>query len=92
MNYQSELNDTAQSVASNPKMLAAVAGANTALGAASIADVISGALSCGAILIGIIVTVMLGRVHWISFKNLVLENKLLMRQLRDIGIDPDKDE
>ena len=88
MNYSDEFHVAVEAVASSPKLLAGVSAATTSLGVASFADLISGALSGLAILTGVIASMLLGRVHWISYKNQVLQNKILLRQLRDIEGEP----
>ena len=92
MNFYSELQSSAQTGASNPKVFAAVSGATAALGGATITDLITSALSYGAMLSGIIATILLGRVHWASYKNHMLQTKILKKQLRDLNIDPDSEE
>jgi hypothetical protein len=92
MNLSEELNDAVQAAASNPKVLAAVSGTTTALGAASITEVVGGLLSYSAMCAGIVATILLGRVHWATYKRQILEAKLLKKQLHDLGVDPDADE
>ncbi len=92
MNYRDELMSAAEAMASNPKVLATVAGATSSLGVATWNELISGVLSGAAIMSGIIATILLGRVHWVSYKNQVIQNKIFRKQLRDLGGDPDSDE
>lgn len=92
MNYREELQIAVDAVVSSPKVLAGVSAATTTMGVASAAELIGGALSAVAILSGIIATALLGRVHWISYKNQVIQNKIFRHQLRELGGDPDSDE
>lgn len=92
MNFRDELQAAAETVSANPKVLAGVSAATTSMGVASAADIMSGALATLAVLSGIVATILLGRVHWISYKNHVIQNKIFRQQLRDMGGDPDKDE
>lgn len=92
MSLQDELKNAVLEAANNPKVAAAVTTATTSLGLASITDVINGALAFAAMVAGLIVTVLLGRVHWASYKTQQLHNMILRRQLRELGGDPDKDE
>lgn len=89
MNLTEELHAAVAEVANNPKMSAVVSTTTAWLGLASVADWISGALSSLAIIVGIIVTAMLGRVHFQTSKNLLLDNKIKRKQLIDLGGDPD---
>lgn len=91
MNLRDELVSAVSAIGSSPKVLGGVAATTTSLGVASMAEFIHGALSSCALLAGICATLLLGRVHWAVYKNRMLENKLLRKQLIDIGLDPDKD-
>jgi len=92
MNWKTELQSAVAEAANSPKFSATVATTTTSLGMASIADLISGALAALAMVAGIIVTILLGRVHLASYNTHVLQNKILRQQLRDLGGDPDKDD
>lgn len=92
MNYKDELQTVAEAVASNPKVLGGVATATSSLGVASLTDVISGTMSMVGLFFGIIATLLLGRVHWANYKNLIIQNKILRKQYIAQGGDPDKDE
>jgi hypothetical protein len=92
MSLPDELKSAVLSAANNPKVAASVTTATTSLGFASITDLISGALALAAMIAGLIVTVLLGRVHWASYKTQSLHNMILRRQLRELGGDPDRDE
>jgi hypothetical protein len=92
MSLSNELHDAAQAAASSPKVLAAVSGTTTALGAAGLTDIVGGVLSYSAMCAGIVATILLGRVHWATYKRQILEAKLLKKQLYDLGVDPEADE
>ncbi len=92
MSLQDELKNAVIDAANNPKVAATVTTATTSLGVASITDLISGALAVLAMVAGLIVTILLGRVHWASYRTQQLHNMILRRQLRELGGDPDKDE
>lgn len=85
MNYLNELQSVAQDVVGSPKVLATVAGATASLGMVGLSDLMRGALSASAILAGIIATILLGRVHWAKYKNERLKNRILRRQLSELG-------
>ncbi len=89
MSFQNELSEAVQSAASNPKVMTVVSGATTALGAAGITDMLRGPLFLVATCAGIAATALLGRVHWATYKNQILQTKILRRQLADLGVDPD---
>lgn len=91
MRYPEELQLAVNEVASNPKISATVSVATASLGTAWFADLIQGTFSIAAIISGVIATVFLIRVHWITFKNRSLENKILRKQALDLGIDLTKD-
>lgn len=91
-NWMRELGDIAEEMMSGPKVTVSVAAATTSAGVASLADIMSGALSWAALAAGLIATVLLSRVHFIRYKNEVLQNKIFRAQLRELGGDPDKDE
>jgi hypothetical protein len=92
VNWKNELHNAVEAVIASPKLTAGVSAATTSLGLASAADYISGAMSFMAILAGIIATMLLGRVHFAKYKNEVVHNKILRRQLIALGGDPDKDD
>ncbi len=92
MNFRDELQSAVETVIASPKVLAGVSAATTSMGVASAADIMSGTLAMLAVLSGIVATILLGRVHWISYKNQVIQNKIFRQQLRDMGGDPDKDD
>jgi hypothetical protein len=91
-NWLNELGAIAEEMMSGPKVTVSVAAATTSAGVASLADIMSGALSWAALAAGLIATILLSRVHFIRYKNEVLQNKIFRAQLRELGGDPDKDE
>lgn len=91
MNFLDGLQSTLHEVASNPKVATAVSVTTATLGAASFADLIQGFLSCVAIAAGVIATILLARVHWVTGKNRDLENKILRKQAENLGIDLSKE-
>lgn len=91
MSLNEELRNAAAEIASSPKVLGGVSAATTSLGLASITDVITGSLAIVATSAGIIATFLLGRVHWAAYKNHMLQNKILRKQLIEVGGDPDEE-
>lgn len=92
MSLRDELLDAAEALISSPKLMAGVSAATTSLGLASATELISGVMSSLAILAGIVATFLLGRVHFAKYKNEMVTNKILRRQLIALGGDPDKDD
>jgi hypothetical protein len=92
MSFRNELHAAVAEIAGNPKVSAAVSTATAGLGMASAAELIGGVLSSVAIIVGIIATGALARVHVESHKNQVLHNKILRKQLIELGGDPDGDD
>lgn len=92
MSLQDELKGAVLNAANNPKVAASITTATTSLGVASITDLINGALAVLAMVAGLVVTILLGRVHWASYNTQRLHNMILRRQLRELGGDPDKDD
>lgn len=91
MSLGEELQNIATQVVNSPKVFGGVSAATTSLGIASMTQLITGALGLVATAAGIIATVLLGRVHWAAYKNEMLQNKILRKQLIDAGGDPDKE-
>lgn len=91
MKFQDELQAAMETVASNPKLSATVSVSTASLGTAWFADLIQGTFSIIAIISGVIATIFLIRVHWMTYKNRTLENKILRKQALDLGIDITKD-
>lgn len=87
MQFPVELQDAIETVANNPKVAGTVSVATAAGGAAWLTDLIQSTVSMVAILTGVIATVFLIRVHWMTYKNRSLENKILRKQASDLGID-----
>lgn len=87
MNLRSELQSAVQEAASNPKVASTVQVATATLGAASFADLIQGFLSVLAIISGVIATLLLARVHWMTGRQRDLEYQILKKQARDLGIE-----
>ncbi len=92
MKLSEELHAVLEAIASSAKLSVGISAVTASLGVASAADMISGALSSIAIVCGIVVTAMLGRVHWQAYENHLIQNKIFRRQLLELGGDPDKDE
>lgn len=90
MIWSEELQTVGENVLNSPRLTASVATATTSLGLASITEVIHGTLSTCAILAGIVATVLLMRKHWIDYKNAVVQNKILVRQLEKMDAEAEK--
>lgn len=73
----------------SPKTTAAVAGTSATLGAAGAMDIIHGTFALLAIAASVVATLALARFHMQSEKNERLKNKILKKQLTDLGIDPE---
>lgn len=91
MSLKNELKSMVQEAASNPKVASTVQVTTATLGAASFADLIQGVLSTMAIISGVIATLLLARVHWMTGRQRDLEYKMLKKKARDMGIDVPKD-
>lgn len=89
-NWLNELQSVSEQILQSPKTTAAVSVTTASLGLAGIADLANGVMYAGATLAGIISTLLLGRVHWAKYKNEVLQNRILRKQLEDLGekVDP----
>ena len=87
MNLRSEFQSAVQEAASNPKVASTVQVATATLWAASFADLIQGVLSVLAIISGVIATLLLARVHWMTGRQRDLEYQILKKQARDLGIE-----
>lgn len=87
MNLRTELQSAVQEAASNPKVSSAIQVATATLGAASFAELIQGFLSVVAIISGVIATLLLARVHWMTGRQRDLEYQILKKQARDLGIE-----
>jgi len=77
MSANGSLANAISEAASNPKLAATVSTTTAAVGAMAAGDFIHGALVNLSMMAGIIVTLLLGRVHWAKYK-------LLKRQLSDL--------
>lgn len=92
MNWHDELRtageNAVEAVINSPKLAASVGGATTSLGAAIRMDWVQGTLASGAVLSGIIMTLILARLHWVTVQNRQIEHKILLRQLADLGVEP----
>lgn len=71
------------------KVTGAVVGGTAGLGAAGVMGLIHGVLSIMAIGAGVAATILLARYHITNERTSRLKNKMLEKQLRDAGIDPD---
>lgn len=80
MNYQSEFLNVVQDIANSPKTLALTGSFTAGLSFANAAQIVQGWLSSSGILLGVIATGLLIRLHWINYKNAVIQNKILLRQ------------
>ena len=92
MLLREELQSVVEAVASNPKLSAAVSTVTATLGTAWYAEAIQGFGAAVAIVVGILSTVALIRVHLKTSEKLTLENKILRHQARNLGIDLSQDE
>lgn len=89
MSWSDELQTIAGEVMTSPKTTAAVAGTSATLGAAGAMDIIHGTFALLAIAASVVATLALARFHMAGEKNERLKNKLLKKQLADLGIDPE---
>lgn len=71
------------------KVTGAVGGGTAGLGVAGMMGLIHGVLSIIAIGAGVAATILLARYHITNERTSRLKNKMLEKQLRDAGIDPD---
>lgn len=83
MIWQNELANVASEVVNSPRLLAASAATTSALSLAEIANLVTGWVTTSGILLGVVATALLIRVHWINYKNAVLQNQVLLRQLAE---------
>jgi len=84
MIWQNELQHVASEVVNSPRLLAASAATTSALSIAEIANIVTGWITTSGILLGAVATALLIRVHWVKYKNEVITNRLLLRQLADL--------
>ena len=89
MNWQNVLLNTASDVVNSPRLLAASATGTAGLSIAEMAQLVTGWVANVGILIGVVATILLIRIHLVNYKNSVITNKLLMRQLADIENEKD---
>lgn len=89
MNWQNVLLSTASDVINSPRLLAASATTTAGLSIAEMAEIATGWAVKFGIFIGIVATILLIRIHLVNYKNSVITNKLLMRQLADIENEKD---
>lgn len=92
MKWSDALQIVVEGIAASPKLSAGVSLTTASLGVASATEVFSGLLSSLAIVGGLVVTFLLGRVHWETHKNLKLQHKMLRHQLEAAGLDPDEED
>jgi hypothetical protein len=92
MNYGEELQTGAQAlvetVVTSPRLLGGAIAGTTSLSIANALEMFQGTLSACGIVTGMIATVLLARVHWIKYKNEVVQNKILTAQLASMGAEP----
>lgn len=84
MNWQNVLLSTASDVINSPRLLAVSASTTAGLSVAEMAQLVTGWAANAGIFVGVVATILLIRIHLINYKNSVITNKLLMRQLADI--------
>lgn len=89
MTWRDELQAIAGDLMTSPKTTAAAASVTASLGAATAMDIIRGAFALAAIAASVIATLALARFHIAGERNERLKNKLLKKQLSDLGIDPE---
>mgnify|MGYP001761167228 CR=1 FL=1 len=89
MNWQNVLINAASDVINSPRLLAASATTTAGLSVAEMAQVVTGWVTNAGIFVGVVATILLIRIHLINYKNSVITNKLLMRQLADIENEKD---
>lgn len=89
MNWLDELPLIAREAVASPKVLATVATTTATIGGASAAELIHGFFSGLAMVVGVVATILLSRNHFIDFRNKKLQNKILRKQVTDLGLDPD---
>lgn len=77
MHEHSTIGDLIEAITNNPKITAFIATTTSAIGAAAGAELIHGALVNLSMAAGIVVTILLGRVHWIKYK-------IMKRQLQEL--------
>ena len=87
--WSDALREFAENQMMTPKVTGAIAGGTAALGTAGIMGLIHDLLSVGAIGAGVAATILLARYHITNERTARLKNKMLEKQLRDAGIDPD---
>ena len=81
--------NAASDVINSPRLLAASATTTAGLSVAEMAQVVTGWVTNAGIFVGVVATILLIRIHLINYKNSVITNKLLMRQLADIENEKD---
>lgn len=89
MNWQNLLISTASDVINSPRLLAASATTTAGLSVAEMAQLVTGWAANVGIFVGVVATILLIRIHLVNYKNSVITNKLLMRQLADIENEKD---
>lgn len=89
MHWSDALRDFVIGQMATVKVTGTVAGGTVGIGAAGALGLIHGTLSICAMAAGVAVTVLLARYHVANERTSRLKNKLLEKQCRDAGIDPD---
>lgn len=89
MNWQNVLMNAVNETINSPRLLAASATTTAGLSIAEMAQVLTGWAANIGIFVGVVATILLIRIHLVNYKNSVITNKLLMRQLADIENEKD---
>lgn len=92
MKFQDELMSVVEAIASSPKVAAIVQIGTVSMGTAWFAEMLQGTMSILAIGGGVVATLLLIRVHWMTGKKIALENRILRQQAINLGIDLTKEE
>jgi hypothetical protein len=87
MKYLDELHVMVQEMADSQKATAIIAATTTSVGLFTAVDLLRGAASVAAVIIGMIATGILARLNWVRVRNEELNNAILRKQAADMGID-----
>lgn len=89
MNWQNVLMNAVNETINSPRLLAASATTTAGLSIAEMAQVLTGWATNAGIFVGVVATILLIRIHLVNYKNSVITNKLLTRQLADLENEKD---